>query len=76
MGDRPIARPLPTQNTNTEETQTYIHVLTGIQTHDPRVGGSEDSTFLLERPDSAVKWRKHRNTDKCPRSRRLSAAKY
>jgi hypothetical protein len=48
--DKPVARPLPTQdNTNTEESHTDIHVLSGIRTDDPNVGVDEDSSFLRPR---------------------------
>jgi hypothetical protein len=33
-------------NTNTEQTHTDIHALSGIRTHDPSVRASEDSSFL------------------------------
>jgi hypothetical protein len=39
-GDQPVSRPLPTHTT----TQTQIHALSGIQTRDPSVGASEDSS--------------------------------
>jgi hypothetical protein len=49
MGDRPVVRPLPTQdNTNTEYTHTDIHALSGIRTHDPRVRGSEENSCLRQ----------------------------
>jgi hypothetical protein len=36
MGDQPVARPLPTRDNTTQETQgTNIHALSGIRTHDP-----------------------------------------
>jgi hypothetical protein len=37
-GDRPDARPLPTQD------NTHIHASSGIRTHDPSVRAAEDST--------------------------------
>jgi hypothetical protein len=46
-GISPVARPLPTQdNTNTEETQTYIHASNSIQTHDPSVPAGKDFSWL------------------------------
>jgi hypothetical protein len=42
-GDQPIAKPLPTQ------TQTNIHALSGIRTHDPRVREGEESSCLGSR---------------------------
>jgi hypothetical protein len=48
--DQPVARPLHTQdNTNTELTQTDIHALSGIRTHDPSVRAGEDSSRLRPR---------------------------
>jgi hypothetical protein len=43
MGDQPVARPLPLQ------TQTNIHALSGIRTHDPSVRASEDNSCLRRR---------------------------
>jgi hypothetical protein len=43
MGDQPIARPLP--NTNTEQTQTGIHALSGFRARDPSVRAGEDISF-------------------------------
>jgi hypothetical protein len=45
-------------HTNTEKTQTNIHTLIGIRTHDPSVRESEDSSCLrlrghCERPSSS-----------------------
>jgi hypothetical protein len=34
------------KNINTEETHKDIHALSGIQTHDPSVQASEDSSYL------------------------------
>jgi hypothetical protein len=46
-GDQSVARQLHTQdNTNTELTQTSIHALSGIQTHDFNVRAGEDSSCL------------------------------
>jgi hypothetical protein len=46
-GDQSIERPLPTkEDTITEQTQTDIHDLSGIRTHDPGFRASEDSTCL------------------------------
>jgi hypothetical protein len=46
-GDQPDARPIPIQhNTNTEQTHTYIHVLSGIRTHEPSVRAGEDILCL------------------------------
>jgi hypothetical protein len=42
-GDQPFVRPLPT---HTEQTHTDIHALSGIRTHDPSVGASEDRSCL------------------------------
>jgi hypothetical protein len=40
-GDRPVARPLPTQvNTNAEKNQIYIYAPIGIATHDPQCSSS------------------------------------
>jgi hypothetical protein len=42
-----VTRLLPTQDkTNTEETRAYIHVSSGIQTHNPSVKASEDISWL------------------------------
>jgi hypothetical protein len=42
MGDQLFTRPLPMQdNTNTEITQTYIHVLSEIRTRDSSVRAGE-----------------------------------
>jgi hypothetical protein len=50
MGDQPFARPLPTQdNTNTEHTQTNIHALSGVRTHDPSIRAGENSSCLRKR---------------------------
>jgi hypothetical protein len=36
-GDRPVARPLPTQDSRTQKNETYVHVSSEVRTHDPRV---------------------------------------
>jgi hypothetical protein len=46
-GDQPVARPLPTyDNINTELTQTRIHNLSRIQTHNPSVQAGDDTSCL------------------------------
>jgi hypothetical protein len=47
MGDQAVKRPLP--NTNTEWTQTYIHALSEIRTHNLRVSASGDISYLRPR---------------------------
>jgi hypothetical protein len=43
MADQPITEPLPTEdNTDTEKTRTYIHVLNGIWTHFSNVQAVKD----------------------------------
>jgi hypothetical protein len=42
MGDQPDTISLPTQNnTNAEETQTYIHAWNGIRKNDPNIRASK-----------------------------------
>jgi hypothetical protein len=50
-GDQPVARPLPTHRTQTENKgrQIYIHALSGIGTHDPSVRAGEDGSCLRPR---------------------------
>jgi hypothetical protein len=46
----PVAKPLPIQdNSNTEETQTYIHASSGIRTYDPSVWAAEDISYFRPR---------------------------
>jgi hypothetical protein len=45
MSDQPVAKPLPTHKT----THIDIHALSRIQTHDPSVRASEDSSCLRPR---------------------------
>jgi hypothetical protein len=50
--DKPIGRPLPTHRTTQTQnkcTQSSIHALSGIRTHDPSVRASEDSLLLRPR---------------------------
>jgi hypothetical protein len=49
--DQPVALPLPThRTTQTQNKRTqYSHALSGIQTHDPRIRASEDSSCLRPR---------------------------
>jgi hypothetical protein len=42
-GDQPVARPLP--STNTKQTQTDIHTLRWVRTHDPSVRVGEDISY-------------------------------
>jgi hypothetical protein len=42
-GDQPVAR----ANTNIERTETYIHVSSEIQTHDPSVPAGDDISCLM-----------------------------
>jgi hypothetical protein len=42
----PVARPLPTQNTNTVEKRTDIHASSGFRTHDLSVSESEGINAL------------------------------
>jgi len=48
-GDRPVARPLPTQDSATQKTRTHIHASSGIRTQDPSVRAVENSTYLKQR---------------------------
>jgi hypothetical protein len=49
-GDQPVARPLPThRTTQTEQTHTDIHALSGIRTHDYSVRTGEDGSCLRPR---------------------------
>jgi hypothetical protein len=41
-----IAKPLPTQATQTHKTHTHVHTLSGTQTHDLSVRAVENSTLL------------------------------
>jgi hypothetical protein len=43
MGAQPVARPL--HNKNTKLTQTNIHALSGIRTHDPSVRAGENNSY-------------------------------
>jgi hypothetical protein len=45
-------------NTSTELTHTDIHALSGIQTQDPRVRASEDSSCLTPRGHCDRRWRR------------------
>jgi hypothetical protein len=46
-GISPVARLLPTQdNINGKETQAYIHISSGIRTHNPNIRASEDISCL------------------------------
>lgn len=48
-GDRLIAMPLPTHNTNTEEIIIYFHASGRTRTHDKRVRVSEESNRVIPR---------------------------
>jgi hypothetical protein len=49
-GNQPVVRPLPTHKaTQTEQTYTDIHALSGIRIHDPTVQAGEDSSCLRPR---------------------------
>jgi hypothetical protein len=50
MGNQPVARSLPTQDSiNREETHTDIHVSSRIRAHDPSVRASGDGSCLRPR---------------------------
>jgi hypothetical protein len=55
MGGRPIAGPLPAQQSTIQERQTYIHASKWIRTHDLSVPVVKVRTFLTKRS------RRHQN---------------
>jgi hypothetical protein len=48
-GISPVAKSLPTHNTDTGETHTDVHALSGIRTHDPSIWKGKDISFLRPR---------------------------
>jgi hypothetical protein len=44
-GDQPVEQ----DNTNTQLTQTNMHALSGIRTHEPNVRAGEDISYLIPR---------------------------